>query len=477
MLPKTYRKSDIFFICQFSETRLRVLKCGRNIARRVEFLEVKTEEFPTLADQETVALSLGRILKELDFRDNSIIVSLPRAQVTCRYLKIPSKIPSEVEQIANLQAPRYLPYQVNELITAYQPILVDNDGYTHINLFIAHRDVVEKYIQIFSKLNLLHYSLFLSSVGLLNLYYTVNHQTNSSAILIDIDIDHAEIAIVDKDNFFLSRSFKVSPNLPGWENLIAQEINNTRNAYLKETFYKDPEKIVIFGSPDNLQGLAEIVKNQSIIPAEIFPYWQKLTFSQALLNQISSSGGSYANLVGLGLKSIPDSLNLLPPEIRSQSRNSLKAREKFRLAYLLLSIVVIFTLGILKNIDNKVRFLNYIKAELNKVEKDARSIGELQKRIEFVEKSHQHKPSALEILYELHQIVPEEVILTNFSYDQGGQIVLRGQTRQMNNAFELVTRLEKSSVFKGFEIKVRYTSTKKSASGDLTDFEIGGIKK
>ena len=77
MLPKTYRKSDVFFICQFSEARLRVIKCARTIARRVGFLEAKTQEFSTLADKETLSLNLGRILKELDFRDNPLIVSLP----------------------------------------------------------------------------------------------------------------------------------------------------------------------------------------------------------------------------------------------------------------------------------------------------------------------------------------------------------------------------------------------------------------
>jgi len=478
MLSKTsYRKADVFFICQFSEARLRVIKCAHTITRKVEFLEAKTQEFSTLADKETLFLNLDRILKELDFRGNLLISSLPRAQVTCRYLKIPSKIPVEVEQIISLQAPRYLPYQANELITAYQPILVDKDGYTHINLFIAHRDVIEDYIKIFKKLNVKNYSLFLSSIGLLNLYYTLNPQIKGSVILIDIDADQAEIAIVDKDNFFFSRSFKVSQNLPGWEDVIVEEINKTRNAYLKEAFYKDPEKIVIFGSPDNFQSLLEIVKKQITIPVEISVYWQRLSFSQALLNQVSGSSGSYANLVGLGLKSIPESLSLLPPEIRSQAKNSLKAREKLRVVYFLLCIVIIFALGILKNIDNKVRFLKYVKAELNKIEKDAYSIGELQKRIEFVEKSHQKKPSALDILYELHQIIPAEVVLTNFSYDESGQIVLRGQTPQMNNIFEFVTQLEKSAVFRGFEIKIKYASNKKSSAGDLIDFEIGGTNK
>ena len=102
MPPKTYRKADVFFICQFSEARLRVVKCAHTIARRVEFVEVKTEEFLTLADKETLSVNLGRILKELDYKYNLLIVSLPRAQATCRYLKIPSKIPVEIEQIASI---------------------------------------------------------------------------------------------------------------------------------------------------------------------------------------------------------------------------------------------------------------------------------------------------------------------------------------------------------------------------------------
>lgn len=474
---KTHRNADVFFICQLSEVRLRVIKCAHTIAGKVELLEAKTEEFPVLADKEALSLSLGLMLKELDFRGNRLIVSLPRAQVTCRYLKIPSKIPTELEQIASLQASRYLPYLANELITAYQPILVDKDGYSHINLFIAHKDIIENYVQIFKKLNVKNYSLFLSSIGLLNLYHTLNPRIKSSVILVDIDVDQAEIAIVDKDHLFFSRSFKVARDIPGWENVIVEEINKTKSVYLKETFYKDPEKVVIFGSADHFQNLSEIVNKQAIIPVEICPYWQKLSFSQVLLNQVSSLNGSYANLLGLGLKSIPASANLLPVEIKSQKINGLKAREKLRVVYFLLCIVIIFVLGILKNIDNKVRFLGQVKVELSKIEKDARSVEELQRRIEFAENSHQKKPAVLDILFELHQIIPAEVVLTNFSYGESGQIVLRGRTHQMNEVFEFVTRLEKSVVFKGFEIKVKYASSKKSSTGDLIDFEIGGAQK
>lgn len=477
LLSKTHRKAKVFFICQLSDTRLRVIKCAYTIAGKVEFIEAKTQESLVLVDKETLPLHLGRVLGELNFRNNHLIVSVPCAQVTCRYLNIPSKIPLEIERIASLQASRYLPYPANELITAYQPILVDQDGYTQINLFIAHRNVIESYIKIFKKLNVKHYSLFLSSVGLLNLYYSLNPQIKSCALLIDIDADQVEMAVIDQDNLFFSRSFKVARNLPGWEEAIVKEISKTRNTCLKEAPHKDPEKIVIFGASDNFQSLLAVVKKQAVIPVEIFTYWQRLSFPQALLSQVSGAGGSYAHLVGLGLKSIPESYNLLPPEIKNQARNSLKTKEKLRVVYFLACVVIIFALGVLKNIDNKARSLGYIKAELSKIEKDARLLGELQERMEFVEKSQQKKPSALDILYELHQIIPAEVVLNSFSYEDSGQIVLRGQTPQMNNVFEFVTQLEKSAVFRSFEIKVKYASNKKSAAGDLIDFEIGGAKK
>jgi Tfp pilus assembly PilM family ATPase len=477
LIPKALRKADVFFICQLGESRIKIVKCARNITRKVEFLEVREEEIASSADREALCFNLGRVLKELDFKDHLLIVSLPRSQVTCRYLKIPAKLPAEVEKIANLQASRYLPYQANELVTAYQPILVDKDGYTSISLFIAHRDTVDNYIQIFKKLNVNNFSVFLSSTGLMNLYHAINSQINGPVILVDIDLGQGEVVIVDKGNLFFSRSFKFSPRLPGWENIVVEEINKTRNAYSKEAFYKDPEKIVIFGLAANLQGLSDAVKKQTAIPVEIAAYWQKLSLSQSLLNQFLSLKGSCANLVGLGLKTIPDSLNLLPPEIKIQANNRLKARERLRMAYFLVCILVLFSFGILKNIDNKTRFLDYVNLELNKIENDARSIGELQKRIEFVENSHRRKPSSLDILYELHQIIPSEVVLTNFSYDEGGQIILRGQAPQMNNVFDFVNRIEKSSEFRGFEFKVRYASNKKLSSGNLIDFEIGGSRK
>ncbi len=101
----------------------------------------------------------------------------------------------------------------------------------------------------------------------------------------------------------------------------------------------------------------------------------------------------------------------------------------------------------------------------------------IEKRLEILGKYSQKKPSVLEALYELHQLIPGEVSLVNFIYEEGGQITLRGQTRELNSVFAFVSQLEESLVFKNFSIKVRYATKKNTPAGEIIEFEIVSLYK
>ncbi|MBI4972841.1 MAG: hypothetical protein HZC16_03380, partial [Candidatus Omnitrophica bacterium] len=133
------------FICQFTENHLKVIKFSFHQSQD-KFLGREVEEIPPDIDQRLLGQKLKRIFDKLTYRQNPIILSLPRSQATCRYLKIPSILPEEIEKIAQLQAMHYLPYPSGELITGYQIIETNKAGFSYINLIIVHQDIVERYL-------------------------------------------------------------------------------------------------------------------------------------------------------------------------------------------------------------------------------------------------------------------------------------------------------------------------------------------
>ena len=237
-----------------------------------------------------------------------------------------------------------------------------------------------------------------------------------------------------------------------------------------------PVKIVVLGARRVSDECAQILNRKIGIPAESLPF-DKISFSGNAAKNISESDNSFASLIGLGLEDISASLNILPVQMKERFRVIAKRTKRIKFGLLLITIVLIWILGIAKTLDNKAKYLERLKMELNKISKEARPLEEVDKRFKFMETRLQKKPSSLDVLYELHQIMPQEVSLMNFDYEEGSELVLRGQAPELNFVFSFASQLQKSAVFKSFNIKIRHATKNKIIAGEVVDFEIAGKKE
>lgn len=471
------KKKKSIFICQITESHLKVTKCVLSNNSKREFLTLEVESISPETDDRKIIATISWVFKKLGYSNNLVIISLPRYQATCRYLRIPSTSENEINKIINLQASRYLPYPANELISGYQIVSTDKEGYSYVNLVIAHKDIVERYVNIFKVLRPGKLVVALSSYGLCNFYNYVAPEETESVMIIDIDTSQIELAIVSNRNLLFSRAFKINKLQPNWENPFIDEINRTQDAYLKGVSKELPRKIIIVGSEKNSQEIINVLKQKTNFSVDFIPYSERINLSKNLLNFVLASDISFISIFGLGLSDIPETLNLLPPSLKEITKRASLRKEYIRLAIFIFSTILIFTAAINKNLDNKLRYLQRLKTELNKISKDAKPLEDIEKRLLLLENRRLKKPSSLEILYGLHQTIPSQISLINFSFEEDNQVILRGQSQQLNNVFAFASQLEKSAVFKNFNIKVRYATQKKTQTGQIVDFEIVCLKK
>jgi len=479
MIREIFLKSEIKntqFICSVAESCLKIVKCLRQGNAKREFVSIEAERLPAGADEETIREKLSSILKKLEYKNNPVIVSLPRNLATCRNLKIPSHSPEEIERIISLQAPRYLPYSAEELITAYQVIETESSGYSCLNLIIVHKDVVIRLLNMFKELKPKRLDVFLSSYGLRNLYNHIGPQNNETTMLIDIDLNQAEAAVVMNKKIIFSRSFKLNFTQPGWENLLVDEVNKSRDVYSREPLNKNPVKVVVFGGGKLANECVQILNEKALIPAEALPL-TKINFPDNIANKIPESDNSFASLIGLGLEDVPVSLSILPIEAKAKFKGIAKRLERLKMSLFLLAIVFIWGIGTGKNLDNKAKYLQQLKVELSKVSKEAKPLEEMDKRLKFMEARLQKRPSSLEVLSELYKIMPPEVSLKELDYQEDSELILRGESQELNPVFSFVSQLEKSDVFKPFSIKIQHVTKNKTSSGEINDFEIIGRKE
>jgi len=471
------KKKQAIFICQITENSLTVMKClvGNNAHR--QFSALASEAVPPGINDKNLTEKLGQLFRKLEYNNNPLIVSLPRSKVATRYLKVPTQIPSEIENIVSLQAPRYLPYPSNELVTGYQIISKGKEGYADVNLVIAHKGAVDYYIKIFRNLNIKNPKIILSSYGLCNLYAYTNPPGAPAAMLIDVDCRQAELVVTLYEKLVFSRYFNFNRDEVNWKDLFIEEINKTRDAYVRELSREAPQKIILMGQEKVLQELYPTLSQQVHLTVEVLPYEKKVNLSQELLNSIINSDTSFVSLIGLGLKDIEESLDLTPGDIKKEFSTVSRKKERLRLVFSVCFIVLLLGLGIAKDLDNKARYLEKLKTEMSSIAQEAKLLETIEKRFQLLEGRANKKTQSLDILYGLYQVIPEAVFLSNFSYEEDKQVILHGQTSQLNDVSVFVSALQDSPVFKEFNVKIKYATRKITQSGEMLDFEVVCLKK
>lgn len=463
------------FVCQITDSLLKVIKCLRGGDNKTEFVAAGFETISPDIDDQLLVKKIGKIFTKLLFNNDSVVISLPSSNITCRYLKVPAQKPEEIERIISLQASRYLPYPSNELITGYQAISTDQEGYAYINLILLHQDVIRRYLKIFRQLKSRQITITLSPYGLCKLYDYVKPQDTGIVTVIDISSNQAELAITSCKKLLFSRFIKINRAQADWENLFIEEINKTEDAYVKESAKEASDKIILLGAKNLSQQFAEKLNKSTALPVEVLPYGKESNLSGEALKDISDCDDSFASLIGLGLEDIPHSLNLIPNNIKEADKNISQRKKYLRIILFVFGIIFMGGLGMIKNLDNKAAYLKKLKIELNKIEKEAKPLEQIEERFKLFEKRLQNKSSSLEMFYELHQAMPPQIYLLTFSYEDS-QVVLRGLAPELNAVFKFAGQLEKAQAFGGFNIKVKYATKKQIQAGEIVDFEIIGVK-
>jgi hypothetical protein len=436
------------------------------------------EEINPQSPDSDVSQKIIAILKGFNYSPNiPIILTLPRNQITSRFIKIPSNAPEEIERIVNLMTPQFLPYPSHELLNGYQTIQVDKEGYSDIHLVIVPKHIIERYITIFHNANVKQLSIIPGSFGLLNLYTALASPSHTKELIIATDAAQIEIAFIDGDQKLLfSRSFKYALNHPQWLSRCLEETEKTIDAFSKEVGGKPIEKIISLNDIPALDEFTLRISQAHQLPLETIHYLERLKFPQEMKDRINASSLSVTSLLGLLLKEIPETLNILPVETKTSQRLQIHKRKQKKLL-IVLALTLIFTIIASDlNLRNKTVYLNRLKQELNKITAEAKPLELMEKKSQLLEKRSFEKLSPLEIISELHLLIPSGISLTQLNYEEDSQLLIKGQSQELNSVFNLVSRLENAKFMRGWTIKVRQATKQLSLAGEIVIFEVTCVK-
>ncbi len=465
-------KKNTQYICSITESALKVLRCSVQDSGKSEFSRAAVEAVLGEADEKQVSARLVEMVRRMGYAGEPLLICLPRHNATSRCLKVPANSPPEIEKIVSLQAPRLFPYPANELNSGFQIIQTDAQGYTDVNVVIAHRAVIERYLKVSQELKAMRLSVTLSSFGLCALHNWSALRSPDPVLVIDVDGPQVEAVIVANRKFLFSRAFRVPLPKDEWGRVCLEELRKTLDLYQREVKGAEVTRAVVVQCGPGGRELIPQLKEKLKLSAEELSFSDRLKLSAEVKQCLNNATVSFAALIGLGLERMSEYVNLLPTEVKAVSKSQERSSHWRQLGVVLSLALCLALAGLLRQVANKESHLKKLKAELAAISEQSKSLEEIARRLELLEKYADKGISALDVFAELHKAVPDSVMLSSFVFEENSGLIIRGHAPELDRVFDFVSRLQKSVLFRGFTVKVRYATKKKTRGLEFIDFEI-----
>ncbi len=424
------------------------------------------------SEPETAATALQQVFREHNIRPVDLILAIPRQHVTTKNIRLPSKNPREIDEMAGFQALKQIPYPKEEIAYGFNVMDIDSEGYSKVMLVICHRDVIERPIEILKSCQLSPAKVTLSSFGLLN-WFNLNSELkartlSSPIILVDCDVGTSDIAIVYKGKLIYTRGLTFgSAEGSKYPERLAEEIDKTLPIYEKESDAPRPAQAFFTGDVSGLLHLTNELERSLNMKVEFIGSFKDMPLNISPIFQPYVTQASYSSLIGTAFG--PEEVDLLPRTLRLTRAAMMKKRELAITIILMLAVIASASFMILNKIHQKERRLKMLESQLKETAPVAQEIEGMRLTSELIKSQSIKKSEALDVLNELYKILPPQIYLSIYTYEEN-KVELKGSASVLSDVFRLVTVLENSPYFQNVEVK--YATKRKMGSQELVDFEI-----
>jgi len=236
----------------------------------IETIDSHTEEY------------LLKHLKKIAFRhyiqSNKLTLILPRKLVILKQIRIPSANEEEIDKMISLQLINQIPYPIEDVIYDHYILDKEETGYTTIMIVIAHKVVIDRYLELLRKLGIQLNKLTLSSLGITRLYHFLKKpkgfDAKKSLLLINIDTGHSELCFSYNNKLYFSRSIEYgSKDLnPTGAIGFVKEIQLTLHTYQEEGLGIEIESFCILSELNESEILRQEIQKEFNMPCEIISF-------------------------------------------------------------------------------------------------------------------------------------------------------------------------------------------------------------
>ncbi|MFC1808986.1 type IV pilus assembly protein PilM [Candidatus Omnitrophota bacterium] len=165
---------------------------------------------------ELIRHSLRDLLKELKIKTDRVSVTISDSAVTTQLINVLRLAEDELIRAVKWQAEKYISYPIEDAVVDFQPLAMttgnDSDR-MDISLILAHKDTINRYIEILHDLNMTPVALDITPCALLKAHLKTSQADPEKMIaLIDIGATRSILSIVKGEALLFLRVIDIGGN-------------------------------------------------------------------------------------------------------------------------------------------------------------------------------------------------------------------------------------------------------------------------
>lgn len=450
----------------------------KNNLIKTAFVEKSKKEIPTINFNSIKIKSKEGLIEMLIYLANKynlkkshlINISLGCQNFITRDVKLPAANPEELRAMLDFQISRLSPFSKEEIVYNYIESFLDKAGFKQLLVPILQKQSAEHLEALLKESGIKPSGFYFGAEAILSAFDYFKKSSKEleqlrNYILVDIDSSDTTVLAVYQDNLVFIRNISLGAGeVRATSTNFKNELKNTisiLNAKFPELAF---ENVIITGA-----SLDEETKDrlkELLTKSVRFFSFLSLCQQECNLNFESDdarNNSSNLSLYGLLLNNLQLKFSLSRRFDRAKAinfKNLIFSKVNFLAAGFLTVCFMLF----LVNFYAK-------KQELYKLE---RRIGNIESETLGVKESflisQLRKEDLVDILVELYNILPENILLSSLSYNYNQQLVIKGKAHNMGEINNFLLVLKNSRYLKNAQLK--YASKNKTDRGQAANFEI-----
>ena len=396
---------------------------------------------------------------------------LPAQLCAFKSVNLPSQQLPELRQMVGYQLPRLIPYNRDEWVF---DVLISRqlaDGSADCLIVAVRRSVLDSFLQKARSLGVEIQAVTITALAALAASHPhPSSQEEQPTGLLVCHPEWMDFLVETHSKVLFCRATQTSPVGPGQTESLATEVGRSLGV-LRGQVDAVPRRCHVLADNDKAESLAKSL-SRDIPDVEFIPFSDSTSASGVNENRLER----FLLTAAVSGANVSQAINLLSNEDKAQQalirRIHRTSRKVVQVAGLLaLALVLAYACA-----DRQHRILSQYQQRLAQIAPAARKVQAHQQQLAVIKEQLHSNTVSLEILAELYRVLPEDITVHEVSLNAAGQLVLRGQARQLYQAFDCIGLLERSDLF--VDVRQDYAQQRQIAGKVLIDFQVtAGLEK